>query len=677
MGSRRTLSSIIGALGLAAIVSCTDARDIEKQDMYRQIADVRVEKDIGVADMGILSLLDMEVDMARCYDDIDGDGHVSIECGGDDCDDRNNMIYVGAREICDEVDNDCDGMNDEEIGQQYFRDFDGDGEGSKDLRLAIETCTLPPEGYVRNRDDCDDGDSMINTYAQELCDGVDNNCDLQIDEGYRRLLVECEIGVGACLSTGKMGCSDDGFSVECDAVPEVGGDEICNNQDDDCDGETDEDYILLGEACDVGIGSCMREGIYVCSNNGLEEICDGVAGDPVVELCDGADNDCDGEIDEDYVLLGELCEVGVGECQREGEYVCDLLGQGVACDVVVPQGVEETCNGLDDDCDGGVDEGYNVGAVCQAGVGACVNEGRIVCEVNLGEAYCNAQIVEGELEQCDYIDNDCDNSIDEDFVDLGEACIVGEGICLREGIYVCSQSGLEAECSVEPGEADVELCNELDDDCDGEVDEGNACCLDPALYLNFDEEEGLVANDSSGNDNHGRIVGARRVEGFEGRALEFDGVNDFVEVAYDESFDLGRESFYISFYFKTNTARKQVWFKQREELVGIKYGSDGRQLNLDTSSVSSLQFDVTPYIDNAWHLVEIEVDVEQLEARSYIDGQVMNQQDFIIDRNFTPQQPLYIGHKTTAPNFYQGSFDEVKIYKCIPPGVGEEENQPT
>ena len=98
-----------------------------------------------------------------------------------DCDDFNVGVHPGAAEVCDTLDNDCDGEVDgpDAIGAVPFSaDTDGDGYG--DAAVSVMACEVP-EGYVTNGDDCDDFNAAINPAADELCDGVDNNCDQQSD----------------------------------------------------------------------------------------------------------------------------------------------------------------------------------------------------------------------------------------------------------------------------------------------------------------------------------------------------------------------------------------------------------------------------------------------------------------------------------------------------------------
>ena len=108
--------------------------------------------------------------------DADGDGFR----GSQDCDEAQAGVYVGAEEICDGVDNDCDGFVDNEPvdGLIYFLDGDRDGYGSDDLsQLACDA----PLGFVVEGGDCDDLEPLANPGAGEVCDGVDNDCDGLLD----------------------------------------------------------------------------------------------------------------------------------------------------------------------------------------------------------------------------------------------------------------------------------------------------------------------------------------------------------------------------------------------------------------------------------------------------------------------------------------------------------------
>ena len=119
--------------------------------------------------------------LSACSDptslDEDGDGVLAAE----DCDDSNPAIYPEAEEICDGLDNDCDGEVDLDAvdAPAWYPDVDGDGFG--DAALPTEQCQAP-EGLIAEGSDCDDGEAEISPDALEYCDGVDNNCDGSVDE---------------------------------------------------------------------------------------------------------------------------------------------------------------------------------------------------------------------------------------------------------------------------------------------------------------------------------------------------------------------------------------------------------------------------------------------------------------------------------------------------------------
>ena len=111
-----------------------------------------------------------------CTVDADGDG----VCEDEDCDDLDADVYPGATEECDGIDNDCDDEIDEGVTGTYY--YDGDGDGFGDASTALEACEALPD-YVPTSDDCDDGDADIYPGAEELCDGLDNDCDDIVDNG--------------------------------------------------------------------------------------------------------------------------------------------------------------------------------------------------------------------------------------------------------------------------------------------------------------------------------------------------------------------------------------------------------------------------------------------------------------------------------------------------------------
>ena len=108
--------------------------------------------------------------------DQDGDGFFSNE----DCNDADAQVYPGAEEVCDGIDNNCDGQFDEEVTTTFYADSDSDGYGNPDI--ITEACEQP-SGYVPQGTDCDDTQSSVYPSAEEVCDGLDNDCDGLADEG--------------------------------------------------------------------------------------------------------------------------------------------------------------------------------------------------------------------------------------------------------------------------------------------------------------------------------------------------------------------------------------------------------------------------------------------------------------------------------------------------------------
>ena len=111
----------------------------------------------------------MNGDAATEANDEDGDGFPAEE----DCDDQDPERHPDAPEICDELDNNCDGYADEGVKRFFFADTDQDGFGS--TWISIEACTAPP-GFVENNLDCNDMEPTAHPQSVEICDEIDNNC---------------------------------------------------------------------------------------------------------------------------------------------------------------------------------------------------------------------------------------------------------------------------------------------------------------------------------------------------------------------------------------------------------------------------------------------------------------------------------------------------------------------
>jgi len=251
----------------------------------------------------------------------------------------------------------------------------------------------------------------------------------------------------------------------------------------------------FGNVCTAGVGACQTSGTIVCI--GATPTCSAVAGTPTPEVCDGVDNNCNGSTDEgnpgggavcNSGLLG-ICSVGTTACQA-GVLNCNAN--------TAPGTVAETCDGTDQDCDGTIDDGFNVGTSCTNGVGACQTTGAIVCDGS-GGATCNAVPGAPTTETCDGIDNDCDGTADNGF-NLGMTCMNGVGACQSAGQIVCDGSG-GATCDAVPGAPSTELCGDaIDSDCDGFDSNGCPCGSDTDCQLCNEQYELCVTPCATNTD---------------------------------------------------------------------------------------------------------------------------------------------------------------------------------
>ena len=382
----------------------------------------------GAAELDCTDPADYNCDGSTGYADADGDGFAACE----ECDDANLSAFPGAVEVCDGIDQDCDGAVDNAAIDASIWYSDGDADGYGDDTTAVEAC-VAPAGSVAVGGDCDDSDPAYAPGAAELdcTDPADYNCD---------------------GSTGYADGDGDGFAAceECDDTDPTafpGATEVCDGIDQDCDGAvdnaaidaatwyTDGDADGFGDpasattACEAPVGSVADA-----------TDCDDAAADVSPageERCDGVDQDCDGAIDE------EALDPAIWYDDLDGDGFGDALASTLACDAPpgavgdptdcddtradVSPAAAETCDGVDQDCDGEVDEGTSeLGAwypdADGDGFGDGLSTGILACEAPSGYAGnpddCDdsqATVAPDQTEVCDSTnsDEDCDGDADD------------------------------------------------------------------------------------------------------------------------------------------------------------------------------------------------------------------------------------------------------------------------
>ena len=317
------------------------------------------------------------IDPVTAYADADGDGFgdpANLVTGCEplsdvvsvagDCDDGDASMHPDGVEVCNERDDDCDGLSDEPPvadGTNFYEDADGDGFGNPNV--VRTECSLPP-GYSALSNDCAD---MNASFHDELAYYRDTDGD---GYGWGAAVLECIPGPDQVLVYG------DCWPMNASMHP--GATEICNSADDDCDGLSDEEdptlvYDVWGRDADGdGYGddtdvllSCDGATGFVATLGDCAD--DDASINPAsLEACDGIDQDCDGAVDDAVVYLDWYADSdgdGFGDpadttndCSQPSGYVLDATD----CDDTVasthPFAVEVCFDDVDQDCDVATDD---------------------------------------------------------------------------------------------------------------------------------------------------------------------------------------------------------------------------------------------------------------------------------------------------------------------------------
>ncbi len=456
--------------------------------------------------------------------DADADGFTADV----DCDDHGAAVNPGAVEACNGVDDDCDGETDElgaTGGTPWYLDADGDAYG--DLGFPSVACTQPAD-HVANSADCDDDRADVHPGGPELCDEADNDCDAAVDEdavdapSWYTDADDDGFGAGAAIAScaqpaGTVATDDDCDDAAGDVHP--GAPEWCDTIDQDCDGATRDDessdaMTRYADADADGFGDAASTWASCDPVDGFVDDatdCDDTAASvnpAATELCNGADDDCDAEVDEDDAAdaltwyadadgdsFGDP-EAAYAACAAPAGFVADAADCDDALADVSPDGTER-CNTLDDDCDGEVDEasatdaptwytdgdGDTYGDAARSERACSAPAGAVADDTDCDDA--DAATYPGADEYCDGVDDDCDGTTDEpDAVDAPDWYYDADGDSYGDVAYgaACADPGGvvadggdcdDTDSAIRPGA--TETCDGVDTNCSGdETDAINA-----------------------------------------------------------------------------------------------------------------------------------------------------------------------------------------------------------
>jgi hypothetical protein len=357
----------------------------------------------------------------------------------------------------------------DEEAPTWYPDLDADSYG--DGASGVAACAAPA-GYLGNGLDCDDGDAAISPAASEVCDGDDNDCDGSVDEA------------GATgLLTLYLDADGDGYGVS---------------------GST--------------TASCTVPSGYSATADDCDDA-DAAENPAALERCDGDDDDCDGLTDEasatdaltfyrdaDGDTFGDASATTTA-CAVPSGYVTDATDCDDSAAGISPS-ASEACNGQDDNCDGLTDEatavdaptwytdtdGDGYGDTAMTTVACTAPAGAVATGGDCNES--SVAVNPGASERCNTLDDDCDGSTDEDsaidavtwYVDsdgdgYGSVSATARSCMVPAGYAATPDDCDDADASHSPGSA--ESCNGADDDCDGSADEGPPADA-PAWYFDAD-----------------------------------------------------------------------------------------------------------------------------------------------------------------------------------------------
>ncbi len=538
---------------------------------------------------------------------------------------------------------------------------------------------------------------------------------------------------GFCLVECPAGGCPDGYSCKTQ-----GGLDVCVPVNDQCGCNAASVAAGSETSCEVRTDAGVCSGVRSCGPGGLSACS---AATPVFEACDGQDNNCNGLTDEGFDNLTCVVVNEAGACY--GARTC--IDGAWVCTATTP--AAESCNGADDDCDGTVDErdasdcdtwyvdadqdghGLEEGACLCAPTGWYTASGTDDCDDT------ESLSSPGHAEFCDGLDNDCDGQTDEPGAfgcdlwlkdaDHDGVGVAGQFMCLCEPAapFTASVAGDCDDTSAAILPEAVEVCNGLDDDCDGQTDTwaGGSCWVDDAwgymrsiqvsgnitgrilkdvqfpvdftaltydntglqLSLHFDEGEGAFIGDASGNENHATPLEQTAWEfGKELTAMTFDGQNDCIRVPTDPSL-AASDAISVVLWFKwIGGAGRQALLSRSNECANegaYNLYIDGGSLRFSYGHEGSVKTiwklaDSVP--TSTWQHLAVTLRYSSGEVQAWLGGDPLvptllegspNGQRLVVDRD------VFLGcrwmHQVGAGcsfigahDYFRGTLDEVRVY---------------
>ncbi|GDX81711.1 hypothetical protein LBMAG42_35220 [Deltaproteobacteria bacterium] len=469
--------------------------------------------------------IDYNCDGETAWADDDADGWALCE----DCDDLDPSISPEGTEVCNGLDDDCDGVADPTSSFDvvpFYADSDADGYG--DLNNTTSACAAPP-GYTTDTTDCDDARADVNPGAMEVCDSLDTDedCDGSADDNdgtvdgstFTTFYSDGDADTYGDDTTAVSQCNNPGGWVEVGAdcrdtdanfypgAPEA---DCADPNDYNCDGS-----VAYTDADSDGWAACIE-----CDDNEAT-VYPGAA-----ERCNGVDDDCDGVVDPDTSTdsltwyadadgdsFGDPA-VSTASCSNPAGYVADATDCDDTAPAVYP-GATESCNYIDDDCDGVIDPTTSVDALtwyadADADTFGDATATTPACELPAGfvadDTDCDdtsASVYPGATEYCNGIDDDCDTVIDPDsafdalnwYADAdadayGDAAVISLA-CSQPAGYVADDTDCDdTRADVNPGANEVCDALDTDEDCDGAADDDDSSTDVTTMTSSYDDGDG-------------------------------------------------------------------------------------------------------------------------------------------------------------------------------------------